>query len=195
MRKSRQSELIEQMTHRELTFHLYLTQFILLGISLVIGAFIFDMAEVGQKFQFDFKWFVWGIANGAVVVGIDIIMMNLLPKKYYDDGGINNKIFKSMPFWQIPIVAFVIAFTEELLFRGIVQTTVGLVGASLIFAIIHLRYWSHWYLLMNVILLSFWIGIVYNLAGQLLWPVIAMHFTIDFLLGIYIKFGSFRKDL
>ncbi len=195
MRKSRQSELIEQMTHRELTFHLYLTQFILLGISLVIGALIFDMAEVGQKFKFDFKWFVWGVANGAVVVSIDIIMMNLLPKKYYDDGGINHKIFKSMPFWQIPIVAFVIAFTEELLFRGIVQTTAGLVGASLIFAVIHLRYWSHWYLLVNVIVLSFWIGIVYHLAGQLLWPVIAMHFTIDCLLGVYIKFGSFRKDL
>ncbi|GIN89482.1 CAAX amino protease [Siminovitchia terrae] len=195
MRKSRQSELIDQMTHRELTVHLYLTQFILLGISLVIGAFIFDMAEIGQKFKFDFKWFVWGIVNGAVVVSIDIIMMNLLPEKYYDDGGINNKIFKSMPLWQIPIVAFVIAFTEELLFRGIVQTSVGLVAASIIFAIIHLRYWSHWYLLVNVILLSFWIGIVYNLAGQLLWPVIAMHFTIDFLLGIYIKFGSFRKDL
>ncbi|RWR15009.1 CPBP family intramembrane metalloprotease [Siminovitchia fortis] len=195
MRQSRQANLIKQMTHRELTAHLYLTQLILLMVSLIAGAIFFDIADILLRFKFDSRWVFWGVVNGAAVAGIDIMLMNLLPERYYDDGGINNKIFKAMPFWQIPLVALVVAFTEELLFRGIVQTSIGLVAASILFAVIHLRYWTHWYLMVNVIILSFWIGIVYEMADRLLWPVIAMHFTIDCLLGIYIKFGSFRKDL
>ncbi len=195
MRQNRQAELIEQMTPRELTAHLYLTQLILLLVSLIAGAIFFDIDDILSRFKFDSKWVFWGIVNGMVVVGIDILLMNIMPKKFYDDGGINNKIFKTMPVWQIPIVAFVVGLTEELLFRGIVQTSIGLVAASILFAIIHFRYWTHWFLMVNVMILSFWMGIVYELADQKLWPVIAMHFTIDFLLGIYIKFGSFRKEL
>ncbi|VEF47938.1 abortive infection protein [Bacillus freudenreichii] len=195
MRQKNQAELIRQMSHRELVGHLYLTQLILLGISLIAGLFLFDqITDIFSRFRFDSRWVLWGVINGTVVVVIDIILINVLPKRYYDDGGINNKIFQTMPLWQIPVVAFVIAFSEELLFRGILQTKFGLIAASIIFAIIHLRYWSHWYLLVNVIGLSFWIGVVYNLADQQLWPVIAMHFTIDFLLGMYIKFGFSRKD-
>lgn len=196
MKKSRQAELIKQMTHRELTVNLFLTQLILLAVSLIAGWILLDhITDIFQRFQFDLRWIFWGLVNGTAVAIIDIIMINLLPKKYYDDGGINNKIFKPMPTWLIPIVALVIAFTEELLFRGILQTTFGLIAASIIFAIIHIRYWSHWYLMVNVIVLSFWIGIVYEMADQKLWPVIAMHFAIDFILGIYIKFGSSQKDL
>lgn len=195
MRQTRQAELIRQMTHRELKTHLYLTQLILLGICFIAGPLLLDIPELYKKFKFDAMWFLWGIVNGTAVAAIDILLIRILPERYYDDGGINDKIFKSMPIWQIPIVAATVAFTEELLFRGIIQTSFGLIAASIIFAVIHLRYWSHWYLLANVILLSFWIGIVYELSGQQLLPVIAMHFTIDFLLGLYIKFGSSRKDL
>lgn len=195
MRKKKQVELIRQMSHRELVGHLYLTQLILLMISMIAGLFLFgQISDLFSLFQFDSSWVFWGIVNGAIVVVIDIILMNLLPERYYDDGGINHKIFKTMPLWHLPIVAFVVAFSEELLFRGILQTKFGLIAASIIFALIHLRYWSHWYLLVNVVGLSFWIGIVYIFSDQQLWPVIAMHFTIDFLLGMYIKFGFSRKD-
>ncbi|MFK4997732.1 type II CAAX prenyl endopeptidase Rce1 family protein [Bacillus sp. N9] len=72
-------------------------------------------------------------------------------------------------------------------FRGIIQTKVGIIVASLIFAFIHLRYWRHWFLIVNVVVLSFWIGLIYSLSGHLLLPVIAMHFTINFILGFYIS--------
>ncbi|MFD1707109.1 CPBP family intramembrane glutamic endopeptidase [Siminovitchia sediminis] len=187
----RQAELIQQLTPRQLTWNLYLTQFILLLISLILGLFLLGQpSDIMNRFQVSLQWIFWGVINGMAVVLIDILLIKVLPEKYYDDGGINHKIFKTMPTWHIPIVSFVVAFSEELLFRGLLQTAFGLIAASLIFAVIHVRYWSHWYLALNVLLLSVWIGIVYEFADQQLWPVIAMHFTIDFLLGMYIKFGS-----
>ena len=195
MKNIRKSDLIEQMSHRELMLHLYLTQIILITIALCAALFIFDhFSDIYKLFLFNPKWVLWGFINGVAVVALDIGLINVLPKKYYDDGGINNKLLRSMWTWQIPLVALMIAISEELLFRGVVQTKLGLILASLIFAVIHVRYWSHWYLIINVVLLSFWIGLVYQWAGQQLPPVIAMHFTIDCLLGIYIKYFSAQID-
>ena len=44
--------------------------------------------------------------------------------------------------------------------------------------------------MINVVLLSFWVGLLYEWSGQKLLPVIVMHFTIDFLLGLYISRNS-----
>ncbi|MEH7255142.1 CPBP family intramembrane glutamic endopeptidase, partial [Neobacillus niacini] len=71
-------------------------------------------------------------------------------------------------------------------FRGVIQTKVGLILASLIFAIIHYRYLFNWFLFSNIVILSFLIGFIYDWTNNLAVTMI-MHFTIDFLLGLYIK--------
>lgn len=190
----RQAEAIRQMTGKELLLHLYITQIIVLFIAVASGIFLFeDFWHPTLFFRFEGKWVMIGAASGLAIVFIDIILMNILPNKYYDDGGINTKLFSGMPFWKIAVVAFIVAFSEELLFRGIIQTKYGLIIASIIFALIHVRYWTHWFLIVNIILLSFWIGIVYEWSGNQLFPVMTMHFTIDFLLGVYIK-KKFDQD-
>jgi len=188
MKWKKQADLARQMSSGELLFHLYITQVILLVISFFAGMFLFDdVLNPKTLFSFNLKWVLLGTVNGLAVVFIDILLMNMLPETYYDDGGINTKLFSGMPYWKILLVALLVAFSEELLFRGIIQTTFGLMAASIIFALVHLRYWAHWYLAINVIILSFWLGMVYEWSGQQLLPVMAMHFTIDFLLGLYIR--------
>lgn len=188
MKMKRQADLIAQMSAKELLYHLYMTQMISLFIALLAGTFLFvDFWDPNFFFRFNAMQVMFGAANGLAVVLIDLILMSILPGKYYDDGGINTKLFSGMPYWKIAVVAFIVAVSEELLFRGILQTKFGLIIASIIFALIHVRYWAHWFLIVNIILLSFWIGIVYEWSGHQLLPVMAMHFTIDFLLGIYIK--------
>jgi len=194
LRKNRQAELIKQLTQSQLIFHLYFTQILVISIAIILSFFIFpDFAAYFSLFHWDIKWIGIGVVNGIIIVIIDLILMNKLPKRYYDDGGINEKIFTGLPVWKIAWLALVIGIAEELLFRGVIQTKFGLIIASVIFALIHIRYWTHWFLLANVIVLSFWIGLIYQWSGGQIIPVIAMHFTIDFLLGIYVSKNGLSK--
>ncbi|CAM3965809.1 CPBP family intramembrane glutamic endopeptidase [Lederbergia lenta] len=185
---NKQDELMKKMTGKELEFHLYLTQFLLLLMSIILSFFMFSsLSDVLQLFHFDLTWMVIGFLSGLFVVFIDLLLMKTLPKRYYDDGGLNEKIFSNMPVWKIALVSLFIALAEEMLFRGVIQTQFGVFIASLIFALIHIRYWKHWYLLANVIILSFFLGYIYIWSGQQLLATISMHFTIDFFLGLYIR--------
>src|SRR5690625_3487599 len=96
-------------------------------------------------------------------------------------------MFQNRSIGDIFLLALIIAISEELLFRGIIQTTFGYFIASLIFALVHLRYLKKPVLFLSVLLLSFYIGFLFKITGSLL-VTITMHFTIDFLLGLMIRF-------
>lgn len=185
--KKKYNELIISLTDKDLLFHLYMTQIILLAISFILGFLLFDHFSYLSKIHLnDVNIAIIGIPAGVAVVIIDIVLMKLLPASFYDDGGLNERIFRKRSFLHIIVIAGLVAFSEELLFRGIIQTRVGLIFASIIFAIIHYRYLFNWFLFLNIILLSFVIGMIYEWTDNLA-VTIVMHFVIDFLLGIYIK--------
>ncbi|RLQ95062.1 CPBP family intramembrane glutamic endopeptidase [Falsibacillus albus] len=184
----KQSEIIKSLTAQELAFHVYSTQFVLLTISILLGIFLFDsVREVFELFRWNTRFVLLGITMGSVVVLLDIGLMKLLPEKYYDDGGINEKIFKNRTILEILFFAITIAICEELLFRGIIQTHTNWIVGSIIFALIHIRYWGHWYLIVNILLLSLLISGLYEWTDQSLLAVMFMHFIIDFLLGIVVR--------
>jgi uncharacterized protein len=186
--KKKYNELIKGLTDRELLSHLYMTQILLLGITFILGILLFDHFSYLQSIDFsDVRILLIGVPAGAAVVIVDIILMKLLPKSFYDDGGLNERIFKNRSVIHIAWIAAFVAFSEELLFRGVIQTKVGLILASLIFAVIHYRYLFNWFLFSNIVILSFFIGFVYEWSNNLAITMI-MHFTIDFLLGLYIKY-------
>ncbi|MFB3166102.1 type II CAAX endopeptidase family protein [Neobacillus sp. 179-C4.2 HS] len=186
--KNKYNELIKGLTDKELLSHLYLTQLLLLGITFILGILLFDHFSYLRSIDFsDVRILLIGVSAGAVVVIVDIILMKLLPKSFFDDGGLNERIFKNRSVLHIAWIAALVAFSEELLFRGVIQTKVGLILASLIFAIIHFRYLFNWFLFSNIVILSFFIGSVYEWSNNLALTMI-IHFTIDFLLGLYIKY-------
>jgi uncharacterized protein len=185
--KKRYFELINGLTDKDLLFHLYMTQVILCAISLILGFIFFDDFSYFNNFNLkDFQIISIGIPAGIAVVIADILLMKWLPPSYYDDGGLNERIFKNRNVFHILIIALFVAFSEELLFRGIIQTKVGLILASIIFAIIHYRYLFNWFLFINIVILSFFIGLIFDWTDNLAVTII-MHFVIDFLLGVYIK--------
>jgi uncharacterized protein len=186
--KNKYSELVKGLTDKELLFHLYMTQFILLGISFILGILLFDHFSFLQSINFsDVNILLIGIPTGVAVVVVDILLMKWLPSSYYDDGGLNERIFSNKRIIHIALIAALVAVSEELLFRGIIQTKTGLIFASLIFAIIHYRYLFNWFLFSNIVLLSFFIGFIYERTNNLAVTII-MHFTIDFLLGLHINY-------
>jgi membrane protease YdiL (CAAX protease family) len=186
--KKRYRELINGLTDKELLFHLYMTQVILIVISFILGILLFDHFSFLKNIHWlDVNVVSIGIPMGVAVVIVDMILMIWLPSSFYDDGGLNERLFRNKNILNIMLIAVIVAFSEELLFRGIIQTKVGLVLASIIFAIIHYRYLFNWFLFLNIVLLSFFIGIIYQWTNNLAVTII-MHFVIDFLLGIYIKY-------
>lgn len=186
--KNNYADMIKEISTKQLLFHLYLTQIILLTISFILGIILFDsLSEFLNLFKWnDYRILVIGGVAGLAVVMLDLILMRILPSSYYDDGGLNERIFRDQNIVHIAFIAAVVAFCEELLFRGIIQTHAGLVVSSIIFAIVHYRYLFNWFLFLNIIILSFFIGYLFLLTGNLL-VTIFMHFIIDFLLGILIK--------
>jgi uncharacterized protein len=185
--KKKYNELIASLTDKELLYHLYLTQIILLIISFILGFVFFDhFSYLNTLHIHDVNIIKIGIPAGVGIVIIDILLMKYLPASFYDDGGLNQRIFKNKSIFHIFVIAACVAFSEELLFRGIIQTKVGLIAASFIFAIIHYRYLFNWFLFVNIVVLSFFIGSIYAYTNNLA-VTIVMHFVIDFLLGIYIK--------
>lgn len=195
MKKNRQAEIAKHLTGKELVFHLLLTQLLLVVLAAFLSWIFFsDMSAFLNLFQWENVWIIFGVCSGLTVVIFDLLLMKKVPREYYDDGGINEKIFSDMPIWKIGLISILIAFAEEMLFRGVIQTNFGFWIASIIFALVHIRYLSNWYLLLNVCLLSIWIGLLYEWSNHQILPVILMHFTIDFLLGIKMSRNSIHND-
>jgi uncharacterized protein len=189
--KDRYKETVAGLTEKELLFHLAATQILLLTISAILGMILFDsISGFKELFFWDVRnILIYGLGAGAAVVTIDVLLMKFLPKRYYDDGGLNERIFKNRSVIQILLIAATVAVSEEVLFRGVIQTNTGLILSSIIFAVVHYRYLFNWFLFTNIILLSFLIGYIYMVTNNLV-VTIVMHFVIDFVLGLIIKFRT-----
>ncbi|MCM3586472.1 CPBP family intramembrane metalloprotease [Mesobacillus maritimus] len=188
MKKDQYREVIKGLTDKELLFHLYLTQGLLLIVSFFLGLFLFDSF---YEFLTLFQWAdpnIWqvGALAGLIVVAIDMTLMRIVPARMYDDGGLNQRIFQNKNIIQVFVLAAIVAISEEILFRGVIQTHFGLIVSSIIFALVHYRYLFNWFLFLNIVILSFVIGFIYMRTGNLS-VTILMHFTIDFLLGLSIS--------
>jgi uncharacterized protein len=193
--KNRYTELIRSLTDRELLFHLYLTQIILIVLSFFLGIIFFDhFSEFIDLFQWkDKNILIYGATAALIVVTIDTILTKILPEHVYFDGGLNERIFQNRNVLHIAFIASLVAFSEEILFRGVIQTHFGLIVTSILFAIIHYRYLFNWFLFINIILLSFFIGYLYEITGNLS-VTIFMHFLIDFLLGLMIRLKHYKLE-
>jgi membrane protease YdiL (CAAX protease family) len=184
----KQSEVAAELLDRELILNVYLTQGIMGGLALILGLIFFDdWNEFTGLFRLEipFIMLVGGVV-ALVVVLIDVILEKILPKSWTDDGGINERVFRNITIPTIIILCFVIALAEELLFRAVLQTAFGLVIASSLFAVIHIRYLYKPVLFINVTLVSFLLGALFYWTGNVL-VTIFTHFLIDVTLGILIR--------
>lgn len=187
----RQDELVKQMSDEELLKSLYYSQLILFSLALILGSFLFDHLEDWLNlFSIDGKQIiVYGVLPAIIIILTNVLLKLLLHKRHLDDGGINERIFKNRPIRTIFIIALVVAVSEELLFRGVIQTIFGYFIASTIFALIHVRYLRKPVLLISVIAISFYIGYLYEITGNL-FVTITTHFLVDFILGLIVRYET-----
>ncbi|MFA9556112.1 CPBP family intramembrane glutamic endopeptidase [Evansella sp. AB-rgal1] len=185
----KQAEIIKQLTDRELLLNLYLTQMIMLIIAVVLSFLLYrDPLYPLSLIYWDLNHLLLGIGVAIIVVIFELFLAKILPKHLFDDGGINERIFRNRSIFRIAFLSFIVGFSEEILFRGVIQSSFGLIAASLIFAIIHFRYLQNLFLFTFTIVLSFVIGLLFFYTGNLL-TVIICHMVVDMLLGWCIRLG------
>lgn len=193
--KRRQADIVRQLSDRQLILNLYVTQFLIIAAAFVLGLMWFDdWSSFFELFRWDKREIAWlGGGLAAFVILIDVMLMNMLSEEQYDDGGINERMFSILPVWHIPIVTLLIAFAEEMLFRGVLQTHVGLIAASVIFAVLHVRYLRKIVLFTVTVTVSFLLGVMFYCTGNLFVPIFA-HFLIDVILGLSIRIKHCMKE-
>ena len=192
--KNNQAEIVKKMTPKELLLHLYLSQLLFLLIGIIAAYFLFENL---QQFLGILQWHPWdiffiGSGLAVSVVILDLWLMKVASRELFDDGGINEKMFQTRSIPHIVWLAFVISLSEELLFRGVIQTHAGIWIASILFALLHIRYLSKWFLFLSVLILSFLLGVLYDWTNNLLVTIWA-HFLIDALLAIKIRLDYLKK--
>jgi CAAX protease family protein len=80
---------------------------------------------------------------------------------------------------------------EELLFRGVLQIKVGIVGASIIFGLVHFVSPSY---VIAAAVMGFYIGAIFQMSGHLLVPI-QLHFIYDLGALAYIRYFSGAEEL
>lgn len=188
-----QGQELEQVDDRTLYLSLGITQAILLIIGVVLYfLFLDERMTLAQLFHGDHLLIALsgGLGLAILILGTNLALMRWAPKEYFDDGGVNKRLFQGLTYWQIFLVALTVALIEEWLFRAVLQNLIGWFWASLVFALIHVRYWSQWMYALLILFTSFAFGLTYEWVDSL-WAVIIAHFLIDFCMGLIIKKGLF----
>jgi len=184
-----QADIIKQLSDRELKKQLLFSQLIFFLLAIGLSLFLFDsFSRWFTLFQWDVnEILVYSALPALGLVLLELVFYGILPAHFFDDGGINERIFKYQPVSWILFISFIVAVTEEALFRGVIQTSFGFIFASSIFALIHVRYLKKPILFLFIILTSFGIGYLYYRTGNIL-VTMCFHFIVDALLGLVIRF-------
>lgn len=193
--RNTQQEMIQEMSDKEITFHLLLTQVIILSAAVGLSAFFFDafLTEWLEQFYTSWQeWWLYGIIPGLIVLLIDLFLMYVLPEITYDDGGVNKRVFANRSLPGIFMITLLVAVSEEMLFRGVVHHEFGYITASVLFAVLHIRYLNRMVLFLSVLFVSFFIGYMYEVTGSLVVTITA-HFIIDVVLGVWIRLGKWGE--
>ncbi|PRO66784.1 CPBP family intramembrane glutamic endopeptidase [Alkalicoccus urumqiensis] len=175
------------LNDRELQLNVVVTQVLFLTVA-AVGAWLFfgDAFHPFSQWNFSRAALFTGAVLAAAVLVFELILWFIVPRRWFDDGGINIRVFRNMPWPALAAVCFLVAFAEEVLFRGVLQEQFGLLAASLLFALMHFRYASKPFLLFVVVLISVSIGVVYEWSGSLA-AVVTAHFIIDLVLAGIIR--------
>src|SRR5690349_20915727 len=152
----------EDLSTRILYLNAYLTQIVLLIIAGAL-TWVFNI-PVGQMIQLQSDAMLSTIVIGSAVAMIILLcewaLTKMVSKDALDDGGMNKLIFGRMSVIHILFFCLLVSVVEELLFRAVIQTLIGIVGASLLFAIIHVRYVRKPVLFGVMVAVSFSLGLL-----------------------------------
>ncbi|UFJ42820.1 CPBP family intramembrane metalloprotease [Brevibacillus humidisoli] len=184
----------EMFDERTLRKHLYFTQVVVALIAMAGSIFLYEWPEFVAILQMPgWQSFLMAIVVAALVAAIGFLMDRWLPHHWTDDGEINKRIFQGLPLLPTAALCLSIGAAEEWLFRGVVQPLIGNVWTSLVFTVIHFRYFGKPVLLISVFVTSYVLGMLFDQTGSLIPPITA-HALINFFSAILMQKEYRRKN-
>ncbi len=184
---------------RTLALNVYISQAILFALGLAGLYFFYIRTGVDWTRPFALQdaadVFIYGTLAAVLVIVIEVILILFLPRDMFDDGGLNELLFRDLSVGHIAIVCAVVAITEEFLFRAVIQPGLGVWWTSVLFTLVHVRYMKKWVMMTVVFVISVLFGVLFEKTGTV-WTVVWAHFLVDFVLGCCVRKGWFleRKE-
>lgn len=176
-----------ELDEATLRFNLWLTQGLVLAAAAASSFWVHGWQGTLGLFHFS-GWEGVGLAClvAAGIVLLCIAMEKYLPKRWQDDGSINEKVFGAMSSTLTVLVCVIVGIGEEWLFRGVIQPFAGNVWTSLVFTLVHVRYLKKPLLIASVFGTSWLLGLLMDVHASL-WPPIVAHIVIDVSLAFYLQ--------
>ena len=174
------------LSGRALLINLYATQGALLLLACILLLFQGERAKTLLALPPDPEPWLYGFGFAAAAAAANALLSRFSPGEAMRDPLVE-KMFRGLPAWHIALLCLIIAFCEELLFRGAVQTWLGPVGAAVVFALLHARYLRHPLPAFFLLAVSLGLGWLLVRTGTL-WAPLAAHFLFDFAAGLTIRY-------
>ena len=93
-------------------------------------------------------------------------------------------LFSNTNLLDICLISILAGFAEELLFRGVIQVKLGIVGASIIFGLLHFITPAYCVI---AIIMGFYLGFLFQYYESLLIPI-QLHFIYDLGALVYLRY-------
>ncbi|MTT31246.1 CPBP family intramembrane metalloprotease [Terrilactibacillus sp. BCM23-1] len=188
---------LNALSDQEIKHALIQTQLILLLISVMWILIYKNNWPYWKKvltIRGDDHLFIFGVLPALVVVLLQIIIDKSVPRHWFDDDGMNERMMRALSIPELFLFMGLVAFSEELLFRGLIQSTFGIWITTLCFAVIHVRYLKKPLVIFVLVLISLLLSWLFAKTNSLIIPMV-VHFIIDLLLGLLLKWQSNQSSL
>ncbi|WP_068793142.1 CPBP family intramembrane glutamic endopeptidase [Brevibacillus laterosporus] len=181
---------LDQLDDRTLLLNLWITQGIVLLIALLGSWFLYTKTEFWQLLlTMHPSYLGYAVLLIVLVVASNIIIEKTVPPSWVDDGGMNERIFRSLSIPTTFLLCVAVGISEEWLFRGVIHELIGNVWTSILFTAIHFRYLQKPILIGMVFLTSYLLGILFTWTNSLI-TVMFVHATINFVLALFLKYKA-----
>lgn len=142
-----------------------------------------------------------GLLGACVLIATSFLMIGSVKLKDGDKGGPGwlrtlkeialeelAPLFSKMTVADIILVALASGFSEEIMFRGVLQTQSNIFAASIIFGFFHSPTWRHLPYGFWALLAGLFFGWLMDYTGSLWAPIVA-HVTNNLVVLLYFRFG------
>ena len=191
---SRKEPCMAQQYSKEDIRKVTILQFALLAVLLAVAFVLYYFLAVRPNGTWvglypivknNLAW-LWMLPGFTVPLLILYVFLKLIPSMdyIYDE---NVRALADMYSLKFMVGYFLInAFMEEVLFRGALQCSIGLLPAAIIFTLVHVSYYKKPLMLVEVFVLGLFIGFLFEMT-QSLWITTICHGAYNWILMWLIK--------
>lgn len=180
---------MNEISKRVFALNIILSQVIIYCIGLLLIYTIFSDIKLSNFWKFDFNT----TALVTVFIGSSLLLLLqiafhtfLTNEKLFDE--LNVVLMEKFDLKELFLIFLGGSIAEEFLFRGILQSELGILITSILFVVIHFRYYKKFFILVEVFLMGIILGFTYAITS-LLWVPIVCHFLVNYLTAVLIKKG------